>query len=75
VYQLRSKKEKERMILIVDNARIHRTKKLQEYCCKRKILIVYLPPYSPDLNPIELLRKIIKKEHRKIQRKYDDIRQ
>lgn len=75
VYQLRSKEEKERMVLVVDNARIHRTKKLKKYCSKRKIIIVYLPPYSPDLNPIELLRKMLKREYRKIQWKYDDIRE
>ena len=75
VYQLRVREQKEWMILIVDNARIHRTKKIESYCEKNKIVIVYLPPYSPDLNPIEILRKMLKKEYRKIQRKYDDIRE
>ena len=73
VYKVRYEEEKEWLVLIVDNARIHRTKKLEEYCKNRKIVIVYLPPYSPDLNPIELLRKMIKREFRKIQWTIDDI--
>lgn len=74
LYQVRHKETKEWMIVIVDNARIHRTKALEQYCEKKKIIIVYLPPYSPDLNPIELVRKMIKKEFRKIQWMYDDIK-
>jgi transposase len=74
VYQLRAKENNERMILIVDNARIHHTKKLKEYCNKRKIILVYLPPYSPNLNPIEILRKMLKREYRKIQWKYENIK-
>jgi len=74
LYKVKHKQKKKWIVLIVDNARIHRTKKLQKYCEERNILLVYLPPYSPDLNPIELLRKILKREFRKIQRLYDDIR-
>lgn len=74
LYKIRYEEDKERIVMIVDNARIHRTKKLVEYCIDRKIIIVYLPPYSPDLNPIELLRRMIKREFRKIQRSIDDIK-
>lgn len=60
-------------MIIVDNASIHHAKIVKSYCEDNKIYLVYLPPYSPNLNPIELLRKMIKKEFRKIQRLYDDI--
>lgn len=74
IYKLRSLIKKKRIILIVDNASIHRAKKLKKYCEEHNIILVYLPPYSPDLNPIELLRRMLKKEFRKIQWIYDDIK-
>lgn len=54
-------------IIIVDNASIHKSKKVKKYCEERNIILVYLPPYSPDLNPIEILRKIVKRKFRNIQ--------
>jgi transposase len=37
----------------MDNASFHRTKKIQRMCFDSGIKLIYLPPYSPDLNPIE----------------------
>ncbi len=71
--ELREQEQKEWILVIVDNARIHHAKIVKAYCEEKKIHLVYLPPYSPNLNPIELLRKIMKKEFRKIQRVCDDI--
>lgn len=71
--ELRKQGKKEWILIIVDNARIHHAKIVKTFCEENKIQLVYLPPYSPNLNPIELLRKMIKKEFRKIQRIYDDI--
>lgn len=49
--------------LILDNAPIHRSlkfkAKMQEWA-KRNIHILFLPPYSPELNPIEILWRFIK---------------
>ena len=73
LYQLRHKEKKKRILLIIDNARIHHAKKVRAYCEKNNIKLVYLPPYSPELNPIEFLRKRIKKTYRMIQRNYDSI--
>lgn len=42
--------------LVLDNASWHHTKKLNWY----GILPIYLPPYSPELNPIERLWKVLK---------------
>ena len=41
-------------ILVLDNASIHHGGKIEKIVKKAKCSIVYLPPYSPDLSPIEL---------------------
>lgn len=73
LYQLRHKEKKKRILLIVDNARIHHAKRVKKYCEEHHIKLIYLPAYSPELNPIEFLWKRIKKVYRMIQWKYDDI--
>ena len=39
--------------LIVDNLSVHKSVKARELCQKAGVWLMYLPPYSPDLNPIE----------------------
>jgi transposase len=46
--------------VICDNGRANKNKALQEYLKTSKIEIHYLPPYSPNLNPIERLWKIMR---------------
>lgn len=50
--------ERERNILIVDNASWHKSKNLDWGAFEP----LYLPPYSPDFNPIEKLWLVIKAE-------------
>lgn len=57
-------------VLIVDNNAIHFTINVLIECLKRNILIIPLPKYSPHLNPIEQLWRILK---RYIRAKYDKI--
>mgnify|MGYP003389255281 CR=1 FL=1 len=45
--------------LIWDNAGYHKSKEIQEFVKKTKIKLHYLPPYSPNLNPIERLWKVM----------------
>ena len=40
-------------ILVMDNASFHRSQRVKEMCLQRGVQLIYLPPYSPDLNPIE----------------------
>ena len=48
--------------LVVDNASWHKSKELQPFLESNKRLnLIYLPPYSPDLNPIEKLWYWLKK--------------
>ena len=48
--------------LIMDNARYNRAIKVQDLAEKLGIILVFLPPYSPNLNPIERLWKFFKKK-------------
>ena len=40
-------------VLVMDNASFHHTERIQQMCDEAGVKLVYLPPYSPDLNPIE----------------------
>jgi len=40
-------------VLVMDNASFHRSDRIQAFCDSFGVHLVYLPPYSPDLNPIE----------------------
>lgn len=40
-------------IIIADNLKSHKVEGVKEILQDKSINIVYLPPYSPDLNPIE----------------------
>ena len=57
---IRSSQKK--IFLILDNLRVHHSKLLQEWLIENKafIEIFYLPSYSPDLNPDELLNRDLK---------------
>ena len=37
----------------MDNATIHHTERVEQMCRDAGVKLVYLTPYSPDLNPIE----------------------
>lgn len=37
----------------MDNASFHRTDKVMQRCADAGVQVIFLPPYSPDRNPIE----------------------
>ena len=45
----------------MDNARYHFSEQVLEYVQTSKIQLVFLPPYSPELNLIERLWRVFKK--------------
>lgn len=49
------------IVLILDNFRSHRAEYSVKYAKECGIKLVFLPPYSPDLNPIEFIWKSIKR--------------
>lgn len=49
--------EATRVYLICDNARYYKNSEVQAYLASSKLKMLFLPPYSPNLNPIERLWK------------------
>jgi transposase len=48
------------IFLVLDNARYQKCKAVQELAADLKVTLVYIPPYSPNLNLIERLWKHVK---------------
>lgn len=46
--------------IVMDNAPIHGNKEIEEIIEERGYRSVYLPPYSPELNPIEQFWSVLK---------------
>jgi transposase len=40
-------------IVVLDNLAAHKTRGIQQMLARRRVRLLYLPPYSPDLSPIE----------------------
>lgn len=53
-------------IIIMDNMRSHHVKAVRETIEDAGLMLLYLPPYSPDLNPIEEMWSKIKAVLRKL---------
>lgn len=56
------KKSKHKIYLIMDNYSVHKTKKVEQWIERHqdKLAVYYLPSYSPELNPDELLNQDVK---------------
>ena len=44
---------KTKCVIVMDNASFHKNKRIQKLLNRHGHRILWLPPYSPDLNPIE----------------------
>ena len=53
-------------VVVMDNLGAHRPKRIKALIEARGCELIYLPPYSPDLNPIEEALSKIKHTLRKI---------
>lgn len=49
------------IVLVLDNFNSHRSNVTIDFAEEIGIELVFLPPYSPDLNPLEFIWKSIKK--------------
>jgi transposase len=57
-----SRHSPEDAIIVLDNAAIHKTQDVQDLIDEIPQSVVFLPPYSPDYNPIELVFGWLKRE-------------
>ncbi|WP_027129538.1 transposase, partial [Francisella tularensis] len=62
---------KPKTTIVMDNASFHKSSKLIEIANKFDVQILYLPPYSPDLNPIEKVWANFKKIFRKVNNSFE----
>jgi transposase len=53
-------------IVVMDNMRTHRSKSVKKVIDDLNLNVIYLPPYSPDFNPIEKMWSKIKSILRKL---------
>jgi transposase len=49
------------IVMIMDNFSVHRSVAVSQKAAELDIHPVFLPPYSPDLNPIEFIWKSLKR--------------
>ena len=58
-----SRKSGRKAVVIADNARYYHAKLHQDWRkkVKKRMVLDFLPPYSPDLNPIERVWKLIRR--------------
>ena len=55
-------------IIILDNAKVHRSREMIEVLDRLNCAHLFLPPYSPDYNPIELYFNHVKTNLKRIER-------
>lgn len=64
-------------IIVMDNMRSHHAKVVKQLLDSSKVTYLYLPPYSPDLNPIEKmwskLKAFLRKERYGLHRNYHQL--
>ena len=59
-------------VLLLDNSSVHTSKLVLDTLKECDIKYLFLPPYSPDLNPIELLWAFMKSILRKLKARTHD---
>lgn len=52
-------------VLVLDNASIHKGGQIERLARRAGCRVLYLPPYSPDFNPIEMIWSVVKRAVRR----------
>ena len=53
-------------IVVLDNLKAHKSPRVAEILARKNCTVRYLPPYSPDFNPIEMVISKLKSALRKL---------
>jgi transposase len=61
-------------VVVMDNATFHKGGRIRELIETAGCQLLYLPPYSPDLNKIEQCWSLLKSRIRKKQEQFDCLR-
>ena len=56
----------------MDNLRVHHNEEVRTLLSRAKVMLMYLPAYSPDLNPIEMMRSKVKAILRKVKERTEE---
>jgi transposase len=69
--------EAKKIYLVVDNAKYYKAKVIKEFLLTSRVVLVFLPPYAPNLNLIERVWKFFKKKilANRYYEKYADFRE
>nr|WP_161499055.1 IS630 family transposase [Legionella pneumophila] len=62
-------------ILIMDNATFHKSEKTKQLIEQAQCKLIFLPPYSPDLNPIEKFWANLKNKIKKVISQFETLAQ
>ena len=54
-----------KVVIFLDNCRVHHSKKVDEFLKENKIEVIYNVPYGPEYNPIERVWAQFKAEFKK----------
>ena len=64
--QVREKYPNKKLLFLLDNATWHKKQEVQEFCEDNNMRLIFLPPYSPELNPIERVWSFLKSKVKKL---------
>ncbi len=62
IRSIRSANPDHEIVIVLDNFRSHKAKETIACAIECDVQLAFLPPYSPDLNPIEFIWKSIKRD-------------
>tara|TARA_B100001123_G_C14981941_1_gene895992 strand:+ start:396 stop:863 length:468 start_codon:yes stop_codon:yes gene_type:complete len=63
----------EKSVIVLDNASFHKRQDFKDSIASQQHTLLYLPPYSPDLNPIEKKWAQIKSIRRKFKLSFEEL--
>ena len=59
--EIRAKNPGKKILVVLDNFSSHKARIVRETASRLRIMLLYLPAYSPKLNPIEFIWKPVKR--------------